>query len=159
MGDNAEVQGDSPSDSSIIRKLRADLKEAEAKAKSTEATVRAQVEREQRAGSLMPKGFEGLADVFEREVEGELSTEAAAEWLTQRGINVTPNEEVEGTAPVAPVAAGLQEVTDLGAAAAAASNLTPTDTILDNIRKADEGFAGAGSLPDVTKALEAALNG
>lgn len=157
MADNTDDQGSQAEDNELIRSLRAEIKAAKKDAKDAVSNARAQVKREDTAKSLMPDGFQGLADIFEQEVDGDLTADSAAKWLADRGITATPTEEVGEEEPE--VVEVFEEVTNLSGQVAAASAMAPTDSKLKAISEAADGIVGAGSLPDVTKALEAALNG
>lgn len=152
---DTDTLDEQPEDNEVIRKLRADLKEANAKAKTAAEDAIAKVKRDADAKGLMPEGFKGLSDIFESEVDGELTTESAAAWLQARGITATP----EAISEVTSEARELEEVTNLSGAAAAASNLLPEDTITKRIADAEEGLVGAGSIADLTARLAAALGG
>ena len=152
---DTDALNEQPEDNELIRKLRQDLKEANAKAKTAAEDAIAKVKRDATAQELMPEGFKGLSDIFESEVDGELTTESATAWLQARGITATP----EVISEVTDEAKSLEEVTNLSGAAAAASNLLPEDTITKKIADAQEGLAGGGSLAELTARLADALDG
>ncbi len=156
MSDNTNLEDGSPEDSEIIRGLREQLKTANKAVKTAGDDAIAKVKRVQTASSLMPEGFEGLSDVYEKEVDGELTAESAAEWLKGRGFTATSDE---AEAKVAEQAAALEEVTNLGGAVAAAGSLTPEGTIERQLKELDINQGGGQSLQDVTAAIDAILNG
>ena len=126
MSDDTTSGENTPEDNELIKDLRSKLKVANASIKTAGADAIALVERGTKAAGLMPKGFEGLADIYATEVDGELDLESATEWLKGRGFGAaSPNVE---QGEVADAAAELEAVTDLGGAVAAAGNLTPEDT-------------------------------
>ena len=155
MSDNTSIGGELPEDNEVIRGLRADLKDAQRAVKTAGEEAVAKVKRVQNATSLMPEGFEGLSDVYESEVDGELTKESAAEWLKGRGFSAPSDAIVQEEAQVAEA---LEEVTNLGGAVQAAGNLTPEDSVSARLKE----VAASGehkTLPDLTAALEAVLQG
>ncbi len=155
MSDNTNLEGESPEDNEIIRGLREQLKTANKAVKTAGDDAIAKVKRTQTASSLMPEGFEGLADVFETEVDGELDAAAAATWLAGRGFTASSDEAAEEAAKQA---AALEEVTNLGGAVAAAGSLTPEDSVTTALAEIDL-TGGAHRLGEVTEAIDAILNG
>ena len=156
MSDNTVTEGTPPEENDIIKGLRAQLKTANAAVKTAGDDAIAKVKRSEDASSLMPDGFEGLADIYETEVDGELNAASAAEWLKGRGITAAPSENVED--PEASVASALEEVTNLGSAVAAAGNSTLEDTVLKQIADIDKQGTEPQTLADVTEALSAVLD-
>ena len=155
MSDNTNQEGNPPEDSEVISGLRKQLNAANKAIKTAGENAVAKVKRVQEASSLMPKGFEGLSDIFETEVDGELTEESAAEWLKGRGFTAS-SDDIDAEA--AKKAAELEEVTNLGGAVAAAGNLTPEDSI-DAQLEAIKTDGGLKTLPEVTAAIDAILNG
>jgi len=155
MSINTDPEGMSPEDSDVIRGLREQLKTANKAVKTAGADAVAKVKRVSQASSLMPEGFEGLSDIFETEVDGELTTEAAAEWLSGRGFTA-PSDKANAEA--AAQAAELEAVTNLGGAVAAAGNLTPEDTITQRLKEVDITDR-TRTLPEITAEIDAILNG
>ena len=155
MSDDTNFGEGSPEESAVIRGLRQDLKEANAKVKTAGDDAVAKVKRAQTASTLLPDEYKGLADVFEAEVDGELTPELAAGWLTGRGFAAPPDA---GKEKAAEVAAGLEEVTNLGGAVAAAGDLTPENTIDARLAKVDTHDM-TQTLPEVTAQIAAILNG
>jgi len=155
MSDNTTTGDNLPEDSEVIRGLREDVKRLSKAVKTAGDDALDQVKRAKVASSLMPEGFEGFADVFAKEVDGELDAEAAAEWLKSRGF-AAPSEKIASEA--AEAAEALEEVTNLGGAVAAAGNLTPEDNItkqLQDIKDSNE----YKTLPDLTEAINKILEG
>jgi len=154
MTDNTNLEGSLPEDSDVIRGLREQLKAANRAVKTAGEDAIAKVKRGQTASSLMPEGFEGLSDIFETEVDGDLTEASAAAWLAGRGFSAAPNEsETEAAEQVA----ALEEVANLGGAVAAAGSLTPVDGVqhqLENIEIPDNA-----NLADVTIMIDNILNG
>lgn len=145
---------ESSEESSVIQTLRADLKAAKAEVKAARsdgdealATARAQVKREAEAASLMSEaGFKGLADVFAAEVDGDLTEEAASQWLKTRGLEASSDSGESSADPATQVG----EVADLGSQVAAASG----DVAQQNFgKRIDELEANAGG------SLESFLDG
>lgn len=154
MSDDTNLEEGSPEDNEVISRLRRDLKSANAAVKTAGNDAIAKVKRVATAVSLMPEGFEGFSDIFESEVDGELTKEAAAEWLAGRGFTASLDEANEAAAEQA---AGLEEVTNLGGAVAAAHSLTPEDSIATALGEIDINKPGL-TLPEVTDAIHAILN-
>ncbi len=128
MSDDTTVDGEnSPEDNELIKDLRSKLKVANASIKTAGADAVALVERGTQAAGLMPDGFKGLADIYAKEVDGELDAASAAEWLKGRGFGAAPSDETP--VEVADPATVLEEVTDLGSAVVAAGGLTPANAI------------------------------
>ena len=155
MSDNTTSGDNSPEDNELIRDLRAQLKTANQATKTAGADAIALVERGTQAAGLMPEGFKGLADIYAKEVDGELDAASAAEWLKGRGFTASSDKLEE---EVVDTATELQKVTDLGTAVVAAGNLTPEDSILKQL----EEVVTPGkfqSLGDVTAAVSKILNG
>jgi len=155
MSDDTTNEGNSPEDNELIRKLRSDLKTANASIKTAGADAIALVERGTKAAGLMPEGFKGLADIFATEVDGDLDAASAAEWLKGRGFAASPDET-----PVeeATEASELEKVANLGAEVVASGNLTPTNTIDKQL----EEVVTPGtyqSLDDVVQGVNRVLNG
>jgi len=71
MSDNTNFEGGSPDDSEVIRGLREQLKVANKAVKTAGDDAVAKVKRVATASTLMPEGFKGLSDVYEKEVDGE----------------------------------------------------------------------------------------
>ena len=155
MSDDTTTESESPEDNDIIRGLRRDLKDANARVKTAGEDAIAQVKRQDLSSSLMPEGFKGLADVFENEVDGELNAESANKWLEGRGITASSNQEPDEAAKKA---AELERVTNLGGAVAAAGNLTPEDSV---IKQLDEVLTPGEpqTLEEVTAAIAEILAG
>ena len=153
MDEETGTQGGEAESNELIRSLRAQIKEAKTAAKDAVEDARTQVVRESTAKSLMPSGFEGLANYFEQEVDGELTAEAAAEWLKERGIAVSPDDVVEEAG--ASAAADVEGITDLGSAVAAAASENPDSDFDKRLGETTEGLKGPGDLPELTKKLEA----
>jgi hypothetical protein len=145
----------SPEDNEVIRELRAQLKTANANVKTAGQIAVALVERGTLAAGLMPEGFKGVADIFAKEVDGELNADNAAEWLRSRGFSASPNQ---AQAEEAQRASDLSAVTDLGGAVAAAGSLTPEDSIARRLEEV-RNDKNLHTLPDVTAAIAAALAG
>ena len=156
MTSNANLEGVSPEDSEVIRGLREQLKTANKAVKTAGEDAIAKVKRGQTASSLMPEEFKGLSDIFETEVDGELTAESAAEWLKGRGFTASSDE---ADAEAAATAAALEEVTNLGGAVAAAGNLTPEDSKIAQLEALELDPGGTQNLADVTKIIEDILNG
>lgn len=155
MEAEATNEGILPDESDVISGLRKQLKTANAAVKTAGVDAIALVERGVVASSLMPEGYEGFADIFATEVDGELTQATANEWLAGRGFTA-PSDELKAEA--AQAAANLEAVTDLGGAVAAAGNLTPEDTIATQL--AEVVTPGTyQSLPDVSEAVSKILNG
>ena len=154
MSNDTSLEDGSLEDSDVIRGLREQLKTANKAAKTAGADAIAKVKRVATASSLMPEGFEGFSDIFESEVDGDLTTESAAEWLAGRGFTASLDEANEAAATQA---AALEEVTNLGGAVAAAGNLTPEDSMSTALGEIDITKPGL-SLPDVTEMIDAILN-
>ena len=154
MSDNTNLEGDPPEDNEVISGLRKQLNAANKAVKTAGDDAVAKVKRVATASSLMPEGFEGFSDIFESEVDGELTKDSAAEWLKTRGFTA-PSDDTDAEA--AEVAEELEKVTDLGGAVAAAGNLTPEDSVTAqlNALKTDGDFK---TLPEVTAAIDAILN-
>ena len=155
MSDDTTSGENTPEDNELIKDLRSKLKVANASIKTAGADAIALVERGTKAAGLMPEGFKGLADIYATEVDGELDSDSAAEWLKGRGFAAS-SDELEGEE--ADTASELEKVTNLGGAVAAAGNLTPED----NITKQLEDVITPGkyqSLKDVTAAVDKVLNG
>ena len=155
MSDDTTSGENTPEDNELIRDLRAQLKTAKQATKTAGADAIALVERGTKAAGLMPEGFKGLADIYATEVDGELDSDSAAEWLKGRGFAAS-SDELEGEE--ADTASELEKVTNLGGAVAAAGNLTPEDSITKQL----EGVITPGkyqSLKDVTAAVDKVLNG
>ena len=155
MSEDTTSGENTPEDNELIRKLRADLKTANANIKTAGEDAIALVERGSKAAGLMPEGFKGLADIFATEVDGDLDAESAAEWLKGRGFTAAPSENAE---EVVDTATELEAVTNLGGAVAAAGNLTPEDSLLKQIAEIDKKGTEPQTLQDVTAALEAVLD-
>ena len=155
MSDDTTSEESTPEDNELIRKLRRDLKDSKAENKTAGEVAVALVERGATAAGLMPEGFKGLADIFAKEVDGELDAASAAEWLKGRGFSTSSDEQDEEAAKQA---AELEAVTDLGSDVVASGNLKPQDTILKQL----EEVITPGkyqSLQDVTAAISKVLNG
>ena len=155
MDDNTTNEGNLPEDNQLISGLRADLKDALRAVKTAGSDALEKVKRDKVASSLMPEGFEGFADIFATEVDGDLTQESAAEWLKARGF-AAPSEKI--ASEEAAHASALEEVTNLGGAVAAAGNLTPED----NITKQLQDIQDSGeykTLPDLTAAISKVLDG
>ena len=105
---------------------------------------------------LMPEGYKGLAGYFEQEVDGDLTADAAKEWLAARGIEASP--EILPSDKTPSRAEELEAVTDLSAAVAAASMEMAPPSVFDKVDERLASSKGAGTLPEVTKMIEAALN-
>lgn len=158
MSDTAYTEGVQPDESSVIQELRAKLKLAERESRDAEQIARAKIKREQDASNLMPNGLKGLAGYFAQEVEGDLTAEAATEWLAARGITASLNPEDTDTEPAATPAKALENVTDLGAAVAAAASGNLGNDVRSKMEQITEGKHGAGHLPDISRELEALLS-
>ena len=156
MTSNTNLEGVSPEDSEVIRGLREQLKTANKAVKTAGEDAIAKVKRGQTASSLMPEEFKGLSDIFETEVDGELTAESAAEWLKGRGFTASSDE---ADAEAAATAAALEEVTNLGGGVAAAGNLTPEDSKTAQLEALELDPGGPHNLADVTKIIEDILNG
>jgi len=155
MSDDTTSGENTPEDNELIRKLRSDLKIANAKNKTAGDDAIALVERGATASGLMPEGFKGLADIFANEVDGELDKDSAAEWLKGRGFAAPPDEQViEETETVSE----LEKVTTLGGAVAAASNLTPENSIDKQLGEVITPGTFQ-SLSDVVDGVDKVLNG
>lgn len=157
MDSNTDAEGNLPEESSVIKELRKKVADLERESRNAEAAARAKIERESKASQLMPEGYKGLAGYFEQEVDGDLTSEAAEQWLADRGITAslepsTPDAETPSRAQ------DLEAVTDLGAAVAAAGAETSPPTAFDEVDKVLAQSKGIGNLPDVTKMIERALN-
>jgi hypothetical protein len=155
MSDNTGQEGNLPEDNEVIRGLRQDVKDLTKAVKTAGDDAIAKVKRGAVASSLMPEGFEGLADIFESEVDGELTKEAAAEWLATRGFTASSDEASEEAAEQA---ANLEAVTNLGGAVAAAGSLTPEDSVITGLGEIVKPGTPQ-SLDDVTKAIESLIHG
>lgn len=118
-----DAQTDSGGESQVIADFRRREKELKAllEAKTEEANqalaaAHAQVKRDMDASQLMSNaGFSGLSDVFASEVDGDLTPEAAAAWLTKRGLTASPEDSDQTPSPAEQVG----DVADLGAQIAA----------------------------------------
>ena len=152
MDEETGTQGGEAESNELIRSLRAQIKEAKTVAKDAVEDARVKVARESTAKSLMPSGFEGLANYFEQEVDGELTAEAAAEWLKERGIAVSPDDVVEKDATIA---SDVEGITNLGSAVAAAASENPDSDFDKRLGETAEGLKGAGDLPELNRKLEA----
>lgn len=130
----------------------AKAKEAVRQAETAKEEAVAEVRREQISTSLMKKaGFEGLADVFASEVDGELTDQAAEKWLTGRGLKAT-TENIETAQGTDSAAGGLEAVASLGSQVASAATGS-TDTTFDGrMDKVADGFKG--SALDLAEAIE-----
>lgn len=155
MSDNTNLEGGSPEDNEVIRGLREQLKVANKAVKTAGDDAVAKVKRVATASSLMPEGFEGLSDVYEKEVDGELTTESAAEWLKGRGFSAPSDAASEEAAKVANE---LEAVTNLGGAVQAAGSLTPEDSTIQQLKELKES-GDYRTLPDLTAAIDNLLNG
>ncbi len=146
-------------DNDLIRNLRAQLKEAKALNKANDPEVireqvLAEVNRESTAASLMDKaGFPKLSTLFAKEVDGEPTAEAAAEFLSGLGLTAqTPSDDSKpgvetDSATPAQIAAEVEKLAAAGREAAAGSGGdVPLDELLDKARTAD----------DVTRAMREA---
>lgn len=134
---------DTNEENALIRDLRAQLKEAKAQLKSVDpevirAQVLAEANRESTAASLMDKaGYPKLSGLFASQVDGDLSAESAAEFLSGLGLAAEkPSDDPEPE----PVAAGgltpaqiAVEVERLAAAGAEAGSLGKTDVPIDEL--------------------------
>lgn len=156
MSNDTSYENDSPEENKLIRGLRADLNDALKAVKTAGADAVAEVKRADLASTLMPKGYEGFADVFASEVDGALDADAATEWLKGRGFTAeAPDEAVEEAAKKA---AELEAVTDLSGAVAAAGNLTPEDSVITSLGEVVKPGTPQ-SLEDVTQAIEDLIHG
>lgn len=155
MSDNTNLEGDPPEDNDVIRGLREQLNAANRAAKTAGADAVAKVKRTQTASTLMPEGFKGLADVFESEVDGDLTEATAAEWLKGRGFGATSDELGEKAGEKA---AELEAVTNLGSAVAAAGNLIPEDSITSALKELEESGKHK-SITELSEAVSNILNG
>ena len=155
MSDNTDLGNESPEDNKLIRGLRTQIDDLTAAVKTAGDDAIAKVKRSKDASSLMPAGFEGLSDVFEAEVDGDLDAASAAKWLAGRGFSASSDEIAKQEAAKA---LALEEVTDLGGAVAAAGNLTPEDTATKLLGEVGEDV-GFKSIEDVSAAVDAILNG
>lgn len=128
-------------ENALIRDLRAQLKEAKAQLKSVDpdairAQVLAEANRETTAASLMDKaGYPKLAGLFASQVDGELSADSAAEFLSGLGLAAEkPSDDPEpaqaGSFTPAQIAV---EVERLAAAGAEAGSLGKTDVPIDEL--------------------------
>jgi hypothetical protein len=156
MSNDTNLENGQPEDNELIRELRGKLKDANKAIKSAGDDAVAKVKRQQTAANLMPKGFEGLSDVFEAEVDGDLDPDAAAKWLASRGFGEQAPESTEEKE--AEAAEGLERVTNLGGAVAAAGSLTPEGTVSKQLKE----LAESGDFKDITslsEAVAAVLNG
>jgi hypothetical protein len=105
----------------------------------------------------MPEGYKGLASYFEKEVEGDLTAEAASKWLADRGIQASSNDGGEAEVKEPSKATELQSVTDLGSAVAAAASATPEDSFQKSITEKAQELRGPGNLPELTAHIAALL--
>ena len=156
MSNDTGLENGSPEDNELIRGLRKDLKDANARVKTAGDDAVAKVKRGQVASSLMPEEFKGLSDVFESEVDGELNEESAVEWLKGRGFSTAASEKADEDA--AQKAADLEKVTNLGGAVAAAGNLTPEDSTITALGEVLKPGTPQ-SLEEVTEAIEKLIHG
>lgn len=154
MSDNTGIEGTPPEDNEVIRGLREDVNRLNKAVKTAGKNAVAKVKRVQEASSLMPEGFKGLSDIFETEVDGELTEESAAEWLKGRGFSQSSDD---AEAEAAKKAAELEAVTNLGGQINAAGNLTP-DNSVDVQLEALKSDNNLKTLPEVTAAIDAILN-
>ncbi len=154
MSSNTSSEGNSPEDNKLIRGLREQIENLTAAVETAGTDAVAKVKRVSQASTLMPEGFKGLSDIFETEVDGELTVDSAAEWLKGRGFTAS-SDTVE--AETATKAAALEEVTNLGGAVAAAGNLAPEDAAVAAIGEIDINAPGQ-TLQGVTEAVDAILN-
>lgn len=160
MSDTAYTDSNQPDESSVIQELRAQLKAAQRESRDAEATVRAKIKRESDASNLMPTGLKGLSGYFAQEVDGELTADAATEWLAARGITASPNSEgAEDVEPTPSPAQALENVTDLGAAVAAAASGNLSRDLRSQMNQITEGKHGIGHLPDISRQIELLLEG
>ena len=152
---NSTSSGDnSPEDNEVIRGLREQVENLSKAVKTAGKDAVAKVKRVSQASTLMPEGFKGLSDIFETEVDGELTEDSAAEWLKGRGFTASSDA---AEAEAAKRAAELEAVTNLGGAVAAAGNLTPEDSVITALGEIDINKPGM-TLPEVTAAIDAILN-
>lgn len=147
-----DAQTDPTGESEVIadfrrreKELKAQLKAAEEAQTQALVEARAQVKREAEASSLMSNaGFGGLADVFAAEVDGDLTPEAATEWLSKRGLAASSDTDESEPDPAEQVG----EVVDLGSQVAAAVQ-DPTggsfDKQLDGLEESAKGSLDAFS--------------
>ena len=146
---------DTTEENALIRDLRAQLKQAKADLKAVDpeairAQVLAEANRENTAASLMDKaGFPKLAGTFASQVDGELTAENAAEFLSGLGLAAEkPSDDPEpvrtdGLTP-AQIAA---EVERLATAGAEAGSLGKTDVPIDEL------LANARTSADITQIM------
>ena len=156
MSNDTTSGENTPEDNELIRDLRAQLKTAKQATKTAGDDAIALVERGATAAGLMPEGFKGLADIYAKEVDGDLDADSAAEWLKGRGfVTASPDEDPD---EVAEKAADLEKVTNLGGAVAAAGNLTGSDNVIKELGEIIKPGTPQ-SLDDVTRAIEALIHG
>lgn len=131
IGDEGSEGQAGGADSTVIKSLRAKLREAEAKAKAAEgavASAREQVTRELEIGSLVSQaGYPGLAEVAVEKVK-DATPEAVAAFLKGLGLEPKAGEPAgaEGEAPKQPEgqdqASQVAGVANLGQRVAAAAS-------------------------------------
>ena len=155
MSDNTDLGENSPEDNEVISGLRKQVDTLSKAVKTAGADAIAKVKRTQTASSLMPKGFEGLSDIFETEVDGELDAASAAEWLKGRGFTASSDEAKEKAAETAK---DLEAVTDLGSAVAAAGGLSAEDSVTQQLGEVVTPGTPQ-TLLDVINGVDKVLNG
>ncbi len=80
------------------RKLEKALKDATSRADNAEAAAHAQVKREQEAATLLSmSGLQGLADVVADEVDGKLTEDSVAAWLSDRNLGKADSDTGDDT--------------------------------------------------------------
>lgn len=157
MSDNTDVQGNQPEDSSVIEGFREREKALKKELKEQEQRIRAEIKREADANALMPDAFKGLAGYFAQEVEGELTAEAAAEWLASKGVAASPEP---ATPQQESPAEALAAVTDLGASVAAASDQSGANVFNEKLGEIEKAAGNApGNLNGLTAQIAQALEG
>ena len=156
MSNDTSLENESPEESTVIRGLRQDVKDLTKAVKTAGEDAVAKVKRGQTASTLLPEEYKGLSDVFEAEVDGELTDESAVEWLKGRGFSTAASDEASEEA--AKQAADLERVTNLGGAVAAASNLTPADSVTTQLGEVLKPGTPQ-TLQEVTSAIETIIHG
>lgn len=143
-------------DSKVIKKIRAKLKAAEARAETAADDARKEIVREATAISLLGKKYEGLAKYFSLEVDGELTEAEAKKWLDGRGLagstdsDKTNSDDADSDKDSA---TDLESVTNLSSKVAATATVTPDQKVDAEIGKAADDFANIGDLPALAAKL------
>lgn len=148
--ENASSSGNGE-DNELIRSLRKDLAEAQKGRDDAVAAAVAQVERKFTARQVLGDQFASLAPYLAQEVEGDITTEAAAKWLADKGLAAAPPTTEEEDTP-SPSAQALQSVTDLASSAAAQVNANAGQSLSSKLNELEKN-SGTMTLQEFARAV------